>query len=127
MDKEVNDINIQISKLNYVQKKLLYEMNFSMGYLSSTNLNERLVLVSLVALTYQKLKLKEPYITHLDILIKITKQPKDNSGFYLFLEALAIMAEDFSYGVKSIDACGLKTSQEIINKIKELLNTWIPF
>ena len=43
------------------------------------------------------------------------------------LENLSILIEDFSYDCTEIDSCGLKTSQEIVNKIKEILNTWIPF
>lgn len=124
---KVAEITIQINTLEYTDKKDVYQKVFSLGNLQSEDMNDRLVLISLIGLTYQKMKDKDSTITPLKILMKITGQSKDNSGFYQFLEALSIIVEDFSYGVKKFDSCGLKTSQEIINKIKELLNTWMPF
>ena len=34
---------------------------------------------------------------------------------------------DLSYMVTKFDPCGYKDSKEIINKIKELLQSWLPF
>ena len=124
---KVIDLSMQIDALEYTDKKEVYQKSFSLGNLESDDMNDRLVLISLIGLTYQKMKEKEATITPLKILMKITGQSKDNSSFYQFLEALSIIVEDFSYGIKKFDSCGLKTSQEIINKIKELLNTWMPF
>lgn len=117
----------QVKALSYTDKLRLYQLNFSMGYLYTEDLNDRLVLISLLALTYQKLHAKDKSITPLKILLKITGQEADDSAFYHSLEALSILAEDFSYGIKKIDTCGLQNSQDIINKIKELLSTWMPF
>ena len=108
-------------------KKNLYLHTYSIGYLLSNDLNDRLVLISLLALTNKKLREKDNEMTVLKLLMKITAQEADDSGFYHFLEALSILVEDFSYGIEKIDPCGFKTSQEIINKIKELLATWMPF
>lgn len=113
--------------LEYTDKLSAYQKVFSLGNFTSEDLNEKLVLISLTALTYQKMKEKDSEITPLKILMKITGQIKDNSGFYQFLEALSILVTDMSYGCTKIDACGMKTSQEIINKIKEILDTWLPF
>lgn len=124
---KVADITLQIDTLTYTDKKEVYQKVFSLGFLSSKDMNDRLVLISLLGLTYQKMKEKDSTITPLTILMKITGQTKDNSSFYQFLEALSIIVEDFSYGIEKIDTCGLKSSQEIINKIKEILNTWMPF
>lgn len=120
-------ISTEIDQCNFDDKKQIYQSNFSVGFLGTTDLNDRLVLISLVALVYQRMKLKDKDITPLVVLLKITGQKKDSTSFYLFLENLAILVEDLSYGIVKIDACGFKTSQDIINKIKELLNTWIPF
>jgi len=128
MEKQkVVDITLQIDALEYIDKKEVYQKVFSLGNLESSDINDRLILISLLGLTYQKIKEKDSMITPLAILMKITGQSKDGSYFYQFLETLSIITEDFSYGVKKFDSCGLKTSQEIINKIKELLNTWMPF
>jgi len=124
---KIIDLSAQLNKLEYEDRRDVYQRTFSLGYLCSEEMNDRLVLISLVALVYQKMKLKDKDITPLTVLLKITGEKDKGSVYYQFLESLAIIAEDFSYGIKKIDACGLKTSPEIINKIKELLNTWIPF
>lgn len=124
---KIIDLSAQLNKLEYEDRRDVYQRTFSLGYLNSEEMNDRLVLVSLVALVYQKMKLKDKDITPIKVLVKITGEKEENTTYYQFLEALAIIAEDFSYGMKKIDACGLKTSAEIINKIKEILNTWIPF
>ncbi len=124
---ETGELISKIRSLDFDEKRKLYQATFSIGYVGSGNLNDRLVLISLVALVYQQMKLKDKSVTPLQLLLKITAQPKDSSSFYYFLESLALVVEDMSYEIKTIDACGLKTSQEIIKKIKEILSTWIPF
>lgn len=124
---KINTLSNEIQSLSYESKKKLYRSIFSVGYLSSNDLNDRLILISLLSLTYKKMKLKDEKITPLSILLKITGYIPDNSGFYYFLESLAILVEDFSYGIEKIDPCGMKTSKEIIEKIKSLLSTWLPF
>jgi hypothetical protein len=38
-----------------------------------------------------------------------------------------MLVDDLSYGVSKFNSYGLTDSKQIINKIKELLNTWTPF
>lgn len=121
----MEESTINLNNLSYNDKKELYDRLFSLGVFNE--INDRLVLISLVSLTYLKLKEKNPKLTPLELLKSITKQPEDNSFFYNTLEALSIIVEDFTYSKQIPDACGLKTSQEIINKIKEILNSWTPF
>ena len=83
-------------------------------------------LISLIALTSAKLKEKNPELTTLNLLVKITGE-KEGTYFYKFLESLSILVDDLSYNSTKFDPCGLKSSTDIINKIKELLNTWTPF
>lgn len=124
---KVDEIVREFNNLDYFDKLSFYQRTLSLGNFNSIELNEKLILISLITLTYQKMKEKDVEITPLKILMKITGQIKDNSGFYQFLESLSIIVQDMSYGCTNIDACGFKNSQEIINKIKEILNTWIPF
>lgn len=115
-------------ELSYEDKKKIYTNLFSIGnFLECRSLNDRLILISLISLVYLKNKEKNDKITVLEILLKITNQKVDNSGFYNMLEGLSILVEDWCYEIKEADSCGLKTSQDIINKIKEILNSWIPF
>lgn len=128
MDKnKVDSIVISLDSLEYTDKLSAYNRVFSLGNFTSDDMNDKLVLISLVALANQKMKEKDATMTPLKLLMKITGEIKSNSGFYQFLEALSIMVEDLSYGCNKIDTCGMKTSQEIINKIKEILDQWLPF
>ena len=117
-----------IDSMDYFEKKEIYSKYFSLGTLNGIkNVNEKLILISLVSFTYLKMLEKDPQITPLNILMKITNKRKDGTAFYQTLEGLSAVVEDFSYGCTSADTCGLKNSTEIINKIKEILNTWMPF
>lgn len=114
--------------LTFDEKRELYIQKFSLGtFGAAKSVNDKLILISLISLTYMKMKEKKSDITVLEILKSITKQAPDNSYFYQMLESLALMVEDFCYNCETADSCGLKSSQEIVNKIKEILNTWIPF
>jgi len=124
---KIDQISYLYETLDYTDKKDVFTKNFSFGIFNGNNMNDKLVLISLVSLTYIQMKKKKPTITPLEILIQITGNSKDNSFFFKFLESLSIIVEDFSSECKEIDSCGLKTSQEIINKIKELLSLWMPF
>lgn len=120
-----------LKEISFKEKKELYTKLFSLGLFTKTgtnhSVNDKLILISLLSLTYIKMKEKNPNVTVLEILLSITKQKADNSIFYQMLESLAILVEDFSYECTTADACGLKSSQEIINKIKEIINSWFPF
>ena len=123
----VDKVVYEIEQLSYLDKLSVFSKVFSLGKLNSVEFNEKLVLISLVALTTQKLREKDPTITPLKVLLKITGQVPDDSGFYQYLEGLACLVEDASYGCTKFDPCGCKTSDEIINKIKTILSSWLPF
>lgn len=124
---EFNNIIPVIRNASFDDRRKIFQNTFSTGYLGSIKLNDRLVLISLISLVYQKLHAQDSLITPLKVILKITGQVEDNSAYFYYLESLAIIVEDFSSGITEIDPCGFKTSQEIINKIKELLNSWLPF
>lgn len=121
----VKEIEDAIMNLSYEDKASVYSTCFGFGTLTSPALNDKLILISLIALTANKLKDKDPNLKTIDILRKIVG--KDEKYFQNFLEGLAIKVDDLSSAVSVFDPCGLKSSNEIINKIKELLNTWLPF
>ena len=103
-------------------KRDFYFKNFSLGSIGNGNVNDKLILISLLSLTYLKMKEKNKDITVIDILKSITKAKADDSAFYQMLESLAIITEDFCYNCNIADSCGLKDSQSIINKIKEIIH-----
>lgn len=109
------------------EKKEYYFKNFSLGSIGNGNVNDKLILISLLSLTYLKMKEKTPDIQVIDILKSITGVNPDNSAYYQLLESLSIIVEDYCYNCKTADNCGLTSSKEIINKIKGILSTWVPF
>lgn len=123
---KVDEICFLMDGLDYVDRKDVFDKNFSFDNVGE-DLNDKLVLISLVSLTYIKMKEKSPLITPLEILCSITGERKSNTFMYKFLENISIIVENFTYGITKIDSCGLKNSTEIINKIKEILGKWMPF
>ena len=125
----VREVINTINSLSYDDKAQVYSGCFSTGSMNNQSVNEKLILISLISLTYLKLKSKTPDIKPIDILKQITKidDSNKNDAFYQLLETLSIIVDDFSYTCTEADSCGLSSSKEIINKIKEILTTWIPF
>lgn len=126
----MNVINIEreVLNLNYDDKSRLFARCFGFGTIESIKLNDKLILISLIAFAHSKLKIKDPKLTILDLLLQITKITKDrNKNFYTALENLSIFIEDLTYGSNEFDSCGLDNSKDIINKIRELLQSWLPF
>lgn len=121
------EVVIAFDTLDYHDKVYAYQKIFSLGSFVSCEMNDKLVLFSLLALVTSKMREKDSQITPLKILMKLTNQIKDNSAFYQFLEAVSIITEDLMYGCKKFDNCGMNNSQEIYSKIKLILNTWVPF
>lgn len=120
--------NLNFKTLEYADKELLYTRVFSLGtFNKATTVNEKLILISLIAFAYLQIKKTNPSVTVLKLLMQITKTKKNDSDFYNMLEALSIIVEDFCYNTDKADSCGLSSSKEIINKIKELLDSWLPF
>ena len=73
------------------------------------------------------MKKKNPKITALEVLEKITKDEENSSYFQKMLESLALLVEEFSWQCTTSNSFNMTDSKDIINKIKEILNTWIPF
>lgn len=127
MEREkINQAISIIESLDYYDKKEVFTKAFSSDVLGE-DLNTKLVLISTLSLMTSKLREKDPEMNPLKILMKLAGQRKDNGPFYKFLESLAILSEDLSSGCTKIDACGCKTSQELIDKIKSAVNLWLPF
>lgn len=107
---------------SYEKLKILYAKYFTLGYLN-TDINRKFGLISLVCYVTNKLKEKDQSVTHLLVLQKINADlnlPED------FIQSLSIICEDFSYGCKDFPTFNIKPS-EMIDNIKEILKSWIPF
>lgn len=94
---------------------------YSLGYLN-TDINNKFALISLIDYLVMRLKEKKPDVTYYQVIYKIAgaSYPED------FIKALAIVCEDFAYGCKEFPTFGI-APKEVPKKIKEMLDTYIPF
>lgn len=122
----VDRLSIEMNQLSYKEKLLLYKKVFSIGNFGD-DLNETLILISLVALTTTKMREKNSDVTPLKVLMQITSTYDQTTEFFQLLENISIFVDDMIHVSPKIDNCGLKTSAEIINRIKNILNQWLPF
>lgn len=109
------------SNNNFEELRTYYKDHFSLCYTGS-DYNTKVALISLICITYGEVS-KKKSVTYLEVIKAISKGidlPED------FLWTLAIICEDYSYGVTNFPDFGLK-GKEIINKIREILKEWFPF
>lgn len=110
--------------IKFDELRRFYNENYSLGYINNShNLADRLALISLICYVTYKSKLKNPDTTHYMIIMKISK----NLGLPdEFIKGLAIVCEDLSYDCTEFPTFGLK-GREIVNKIVEILRSYVPF
>jgi len=112
----------------YDDKRTLYSSFFSSGTQTSGKMNNKLELISLICLVSQKMSIDNKTVTTKDVIEKIVGHVLNyNDSYDHYLIGLSIVCDDMMVGVTEIDSFGLKTSTEIINKIKNILAEWLPF
>lgn len=129
MNKEnLDNYKYNFKQLSYEDKRSFYFCNFSTGTFVSKKLSNKLALLSLLCLLTKKLREKEGGLTVKSVIEKILQRPLLNEhGFDSFLISISIICEDLLFGVEEIDNFGFTDSKQVVNKIKELLNEWLPF
>ena len=115
--------------MKFKELQRFYSENFSLGYINSghdrSSIEERFVLISLIDFITYKAKLKNPDVTHYEIIMKLSK----NLGLTdEFIKGLAIVCEDFAYQCtdKDFPTFGLK-GQDIIKEAVSILKSFMPF
>lgn len=113
--------------MSFNELRKFYNENFSLGYINSGHnrsaIEERFILISLINYIHYKTKLKNPDITHYEIILKLSKNlglPDD------FLKGLAIVCEDFAYQCSDYPTFGLK-GQDIVKECVSILKSYMPF
>ena len=115
--------------MNFNELKRFYSEHYSLGYLNlpatkeHSSFERKLILISLINHITYKTKLKNPSITHYEVIMKLSKNLglPDN-----FIKGLAIVCEDFSYQCTDFPTFGLK-GQDIIKEVISILKSYIPF
>lgn len=125
MNEEVKRI---INDARYDDKRSLYSSFFSSGTQTSGKMNNKLILISLICLVSQKMSVDNKTVTPKDVIEKVVGHVLNcNDSYDHYLIGLSIVCDDMMVGVTEIDSFGLKTSAEIITKIKNILAEWLPF
>lgn len=105
----------------YEDMQRIYNQWFSLGYLN-VDINNKFALISLIGYITYKLKLKKPDITSYRVIRQIIKDDLSED----YIKRLSIIVDDFSYGCKEFPTFGIE-DKKIPIKIKELLNSYMPF
>lgn len=112
----------KLTSPSYLQLTDYYSKHFSLGYINS-DINVKFALISLIGYIVTELKKKNPDVTFYTTVHKLA----EGSGIPEELEyAIAIIAEDFAYQCKTFPTFGMQPSQ-MVAKIKEILNLYMPF
>lgn len=104
-----------------MDKRLVYNKYFSLGYLGK-DINNKFAIISLISyITYKRSK-KFPSWTNYDTIKVVGKDIISED----LMESFSIICDDFSYGCESFPTFGLE-DKDIPKKVQELLREHLPF
>lgn len=111
-----------LSEKDIEAKAEYYTYNFSL-YRLNTTIDQKFVLISLLCFLTSKAQEKNPKVSTKHVIKKITGQ-----DLTTLQDGLAIMCDDFILGApQNYPTFGLKSSKEMVECIKEILNKELPF
>ena len=105
----------------YEQLQEIYQKYFSMGYIG-IDFESKLALLSMICYITEQMKAKKPDVTHYQVIRNIVKSswPED------LIKGVAVVCSDMSYGCSKFPTFGL-TNKQMVAKIKELADNYLPF
>lgn len=109
----------------YQELSDFYFRYFSLGYLN-TDIGSKFALISLTCFLTKQARLKNPDATPYQVLIKIVGDTPENKSWE-FLKSLAVICNDFMKQTTSFLTFDMTTSRDMVLKIREILNTYLPF
>nr|DAP34576.1 MAG TPA: hypothetical protein [Caudoviricetes sp.] len=102
-----------------------YRRYFTLGYLN-TDIGSKFALISLTCFLTKQARVKTPEATPYDVLLKVIGG--DTSSFDMeFLRAVAAICNDFMRNTTEFLTFDMKSSREMVIKIREILSTYLPF
>lgn len=102
-----------------------YAEYFSLSYLNC-DLEEKFGLISLVCFLTKQARVKTPDATCYQVLMKIISG-EENQHNLQFIRGLSIVCADLMTHSNKFLTFGMKSSKEMVSKIKEILHTYLPF
>lgn len=128
MNEKTKSVVNQVKELTYEEKKYIFRELCDLGSMTSGKISSRFVLIALICLVTDNMKNKDSNISCLKVIQKIIGTDSTPSvHFNQYIECLALVCENFMYACKEFDTFGFKSSDEIVEKIRELLLEWCPF
>ncbi len=110
---------------SYRDLSAVYAYYFTLGNLN-TDIGSKFALISLICYLTHKVRQKNPKVTCLQVINKIIEKDKIKRD-ERFIQGLSIICEDFMRNTTEYLTFDLKTQKAIISKIKEIMDTWLPF
>lgn len=92
----------------------------------NTTIENKFGLISLICFLTQQARKKNPDATCYQVIMKIMDNA-DNKYTLQFLRGLSIVCSDFMKNTTEFATFGLKSSKEMVSRIKEIIDTWLPF
>ena len=110
----------------YQELQETYATYYSLSGLN-TSLENKFGLISLICFLTKQAKRKNPDATCWMVIRKITENEIPSKEQESFYKGISIVCDDFMKHTTEFLTFDLKTSKDMINKIKEILSTWLPF
>ena len=111
-----------LHSVDFKELTSIYSRHYSIGRLSN-KLNDKFILISLVAFLTNAAKKKTPDDDPYVVLKKVLIEGHCDT----YLKPLCILVKDLMYGCSEFDSCGCKSTKEIVEKINELYKELLPF
>lgn len=110
----------------YKELEDYYAKYFSLGCLNTT-LENKFGLISLICFLTKQARKNNPDATCYQVIKKVVKDTGFNKYQEEFLRGLSIICGDFMIQTSDFITFDLKSTKEIVEKINEIMNTWMPF
>ena len=109
----------------YQELEDYYHEYFSLGDLDC-DLSNKFALISLICFLTKQARIKNPDATCYQVIMKIISGEESNYSLE-FIRGLSIVCTDMMKHSNEFLTFDLKTSKAMVEKIKEILKTWLPF
>lgn len=102
-----------------------YREYYSLGNLACS-IGEKFALISLICFLTKQARQKNPDATCYLVIMKII-DGEESQHDMKFIRGLSVVCTDMMKQCNDFLTFDMKTSKDMVNKIKEILHTWLPF
>lgn len=110
---------------SYKDLEEYYRKYFSLANLN-TDIGSKFALISLICFLTKQARMKNPDATCYQVIMKIING-EENSYDMKFIRGISIICDDIMKQCTEFLTFDIKTSKDMVKKIKEILNTYLPF